>query len=673
MPLSPRFSLEPLLSDKTKSEIQTLYRTLGQQSSGFKPRKGQQQLIAEVAKTLAGDYHRQQRLLMAQAGTGVGKSLGYLIGTLPVARHHKRKVVVATATVALQEQLIKKDIHQLVKAGLKVEARLLKGRQRYCCLHKLKAAATSADLFGAPDFYQKLLASYLAGKWDGDRDSWPKAIPAEQWRNIESDRLSCSGAGHRDCPYWKSRENPDQVDLWVVNHHVLLTDLAQGGGTLLPDPDNTFYIIDEAHHLAESARSFLEQHSRLLTDKDWLVRLPGLLDDLQGLLKKDSLVGPTLVVQDTAQELAGGQQSVYQWLQRQSFMGEEQYRFPEGKLPEWLKNVAEDQHAAAQKLNGKLQQVLALIDSESTPKLLPIQEHLLTAMEGAERLQKLWGALAADQNIPWAKWLERTDKDIVLSAAPIEVASELKYKLWENCAGAVLTSATLQSHQGFSHTARELGLSNMEGCQYKVLPSPFDYPKQGRLIIPKMKTDPSDPGFTDELAEVLPKWLDANDASLVLFASYWQMEAVAKKLNGRLPIAPLVQGRENRQAMLKAHALRIKNGQGSILFGTGALAEGLDLKGELLTNLIITKLPFAVPDDPISQAQAEYIEAKGGNAFMSLALPQVARRLVQAAGRLLRSETDHGRIVLLDRRLVTRRYGAKLLDALPPFSREIER
>lgn len=662
-----------MLSDKTKTEIQRLYRTLGGQSPGFRPRKGQQQLIAEVAKTLGGEYHRQQRLLMAEAGTGVGKSLGYLIGALPVARHHKRKVVVATATVALQEQLIKKDIHQLVKAGLKVEARLLKGRQRYCCLHKLQSATSAADLFNGADLYQKLLHSYATGKWDGDRDSWPKVIPQEQWRNLESDRLSCSGAGHRDCPYWKVRDKPEQVDLWVVNHHVLLTDLAQGGGTLLPDPDNTFYIIDEAHHLAESARSFLEQHSRLLADKDWLTRLPGWLDELQGFVKKDSLVGPSMVVQDTAQELAGGQQSVYQWLGRQRFFDEPQYRFPEGKLPEWLKHVAEDQHAAAQKLNGKLQQVLALIDSDSTPKLLPLQEQLLTAMEGAERLQKLWGALAADQTIPWAKWLERTDKDIILSAAPIEVANELKYKLWEPCAGAVLVSATLQSHQGFSHAARELGLGKMEGCQYKVLPSPFDYPNQGRLVIPAMKTDPSDSAFTDELAEVLPQWLPADEASLVLFASYWQMEAVVKKLEGRLPIAPLVQGRENRQAMLDAHALRVKNGQGSILFGTGALAEGLDLKGELLTNLIITKLPFAVPDDPVSQAQAEYIEAKGGNAFMSLALPQVARRLVQAAGRLLRSETDHGTIVLLDRRLVTRRYGAQLLNALPPFRREITR
>ncbi|EKE68738.1 ATP-dependent DNA helicase DinG [Gallaecimonas xiamenensis 3-C-1] len=660
-----------MLSDKTKSEIQALYRRLGEQDPHFRPRKGQQLLIAEVAKTLGGDYHRQQRLLMAEAGTGVGKSLGYLIGALPVARHHKRKVVVATATVALQEQLIKKDIHQLVKAGLQVEARLLKGRQRYCCLHKLRSTAAAADLFADVSLYQKLLDSYARGKWDGDRDSWPKPIANEQWRHLESDRLSCSGPGHKDCPYGKVRTNPEQVDLWVVNHHVLLTDMVQGGGTLLPDPDDCFYIIDEAHHLAESARSFLQEHSRLLADKDWLTKLPGWLDELQGLVRKDSLVGPAMVVQDTAQELAGGQQSVYQWLNRQPFAQEAQYRFAEGKLPGWLKDVAEDQNAAAQKLNGKLQQVISLIDSDSAPKLLALQEQLLTAMEGAERLQKLWGALATEQKIPWAKWLERTDKDLVLSAAPIEVASQLKHKLWEKCAGAVLVSATLQSHQGFSHAARELGLGSLEGCQYKVLPSPFDYPRQGTLILPKMKTDPGDSAFTDELAEVLPQWLPGNEASLVLFASYWQMEAVVKKLEGKLPMAPLVQGRENRQAMLEAHALRVKNGQGSILFGTGALAEGLDLKGELLTNLIITKLPFAVPDDPVSQAQAEYVEAKGGNAFTTLALPHVARRLVQAAGRLLRSESDYGRIVLLDRRLVSRRYGRQLLDALPPFTREI--
>ncbi|WKE64455.1 ATP-dependent DNA helicase DinG [Gallaecimonas kandeliae] len=662
-----------MLSEKIKNEIKHFYRQLGEQSAQFRPRKGQQLLVAEVAKTLGGDYHRQQRLLMAEAGTGVGKSLGYLLGALPVARHHKRKVVVATATVALQEQLIKKDIHQLVRAGLKVEARLLKGRQRYCCLHKLKAAASEADLFGQASFYQKLLDTYLKGKWDGDRDSWPQAIAPERWHGIESDRLGCSGKHHIQCPYWQVRDKAEQVDLWVVNHHVLLSDLAQGGGTLLPAPDDCFYIIDEAHHLAESARTFMEEHSRLLADKEWLTKLPGWLDELQGLMKRDGLVGPAMAAQELALELAGGQQGVYQWLGRQPFAQEANYRFPEGKLPDWLKNVAEDQHAAAQKLNGKLQQLLSQLDGDIAPKLLPLQEHLLTAMEGAERLQKLWGALAAEQTVPWAKWLERSDKDITLSAAPIEVASQLRHKLWEPCAGAVLVSATLRSHQGFTHAARELGLNHFEGCQYRALPSPFDYPAQARLVIPKMQAEPADPHFTDELARVLPDWLPADQASLVLFASYWQMEAVLEKVAKRLPHPPLVQGRENRQAMLEAHALRVKNGQGSILFGTGALAEGLDLKGELLTNLIITKLPFAVPDDPVSQAQAEYIEKKGGNAFSTLALPQVARRLVQAAGRLLRSESDYGRIVLLDRRLVSRRYGRQLLDALPPFTREIHK
>lgn len=657
-----------MLSDNIKKHIQALYRQLAEQQPQFRVRPGQKQLIAKIANVLAGSEHRQQRLLMAEAGTGTGKSLAYLLGALPLARAHKRKVVLATATVALQEQLLHKDLTQLTAAGFNVNVRLIKGRQRYACQHKLAGASSQSSLFDDDKTLNDMAQAMVAGQWDGERDSWPRAVSDALWRHIESDRLSCQGKGHHDCPYWRSRQDADKVEVWVANHHLLLSDLAQGGGTLLPEPEDCIYIIDEAHHLAANARSLLEQHSRLLADKEWLSKLPGNLEQLQTLVQQQSLIGPAMAASDCAQELAGGQQSVYQWLGKQGWPPE--HRFSQGQLPDWLQAVAEDQHATAQKLNGKLQQLLGQLADEPALQSHSLLEQLLTAVDGAERLQKLWGALAKTEGTPWAKWLLQTDREITLSAAPIDVSGQLQ-QLWQRSAGAVLVSATLRGNKGFEHAARETGLHRMPGCQYLTVPSPFDYPRQGQLIVPAMAAEPSDEHFTDELAKVLRNWLPADAASLVLFASYWQMEAVAEQLVGKLPVAPLIQGRDNRQAMLKAHALRVNAGQGSILFGTGSFAEGLDLKGPLLTNLVITKLPFAVPTDPISQAKAEFIESQGGNAFVSLTLPEATQKLVQAAGRLIRSEQDQGRIVLLDRRIVSRRYGRQLLAALPPFHQEI--
>lgn len=211
--------------------------------------------------------------------------------------------------------------------------------------------------------------------------------------------------------------------------------------------------------------------------------------------------------------------------------------------------------------------------------------------------------------------------------------------------------------------------------QFLALASPFNYAEQAELIVPKMKNEPQAPQFTDELVEKIPNIIEQGKSNLVLFSSYWQMNKVADELRAKFSLKGWhlqIQGEKSRSEILNKHKTLTQGGKTSVLFGTGSFSEGLDLPGELLENLVITKIPFAVPTSPIEQAHAEYIESKGGNAFLQITVPEASKKLIQSAGRLLRKERDCGTLYILDRRIVTKRYGKSLLDSLPPFKRTIE-
>lgn len=259
----------------------------------------------------------------------------------------------------------------------------------------------------------------------------------------------------------------------------------------------------------------------------------------------------------------------------------------------------------------------------------------------------------------------------MLSASPIEVGYTLDDLLWTQCEGAILCSATLRALNSFQHFRMQAGLSDNDGSQYLHVDSPFNYQQNAQLVIADMPVEPTDPQFTDELVRKLAKIINVEEATLVLFSSHWQMKQVAQALR-KQKFSLKVQGEESRQEIIAHHKNKIDKNQGSIIFGSQSFSEGLDLPGKLLTHVIITKLPFAVPTSPVEEAQSEYISAKGGNPFLSITVPDASKKLVQACGRLLRSEQDTGKITILDRRLVSKRYGKALLDALPPFARVVE-
>jgi len=300
---------------------------------------------------------------------------------------------------------------------------------------------------------------------------------------------------------------------------------------------------------------------------------------------------------------------------------------------------------------------------------------MIQRLENLHALWVMYDKIDNEKGAPLARWLEISEgkrSDYVISASPIEVGFTLEDKLWSKCDGAVLCSATILALNSFDHFRFQTGLRADDGTQYQQVNSPFDYQNKAQLVIPKMDYEPSADQFTDELVDKLPDFIDQGSATLVLFSSYWQMEKVAEALRKKHKLTIQIQGEQSRQHIIEKHKSNCDKDKQSIVFGTQSFSEGLDLPGKYLNNLIITKLPFSVPTSPVEEAQAEYITAKGGNPFMSISVPDTSKKLIQATGRLLRNESDEGTITLLDRRVVSKRYGKQLLDSLPPYKRVIQ-
>ncbi|MFR9718640.1 ATP-dependent DNA helicase DinG [Aeromonas diversa] len=690
-----------MLSPRLKEAIRTTYRQLADALPGFVPRREQNFLVAEIAKTLSGEYDKSRRILVAEAGTGIGKSLSYAQGAIPLARLLQKKLIISTATVALQEQLIHKDLPFFLQhSAVPFRFMLVKGRQRYCCEHLLEQGAMGTEESNLEfafeqlssirpseedkQLYKRLWDRYTDGKWDGDRDNWPEPIPDTAWERIAADRHTCNKAlsHHQQCPFHRARDKMDECHVLVVNHALLLSDLTMGGGIILPPPDECFYVLDEAHHLPNVARDHGAAAVHLSGTRKTLEKLAQSAGKIGRRLNKESLLDPQLKLQDALASLLPDLKAVEQWVKQhpELFGTESHHRFVDGELPEPLPllaiNLREGSKQALRaldRLQGAITEALreGEIRRKEAEPLLAEAGFFLQRLEHFNQLWELMSREVSPGKTPLARWLYQSDTgEVMVHASPIEVGYLLEEWIWSKCLGAVLVSATLTALSSFDYFRHQAGLKPHDGTRYLRLRSPFDYDK-AQLLIPKMRCEPSDPGFTGELIERLPELLKGQKASLLLFSSYRQMKEVAEGLRDQ-GLTLLVQGEASRNALLTLHRQRCDAGTPSILLGTGSFSEGLDLPGHYLTNLIITKLPFAVPNSPVEEATAEWIEKRGGNPFLQVTVPEASRKLIQACGRLIRKEADTGRVTILDRRLVTKRYGKGLLDALPPFKRHIE-
>lgn len=593
-----------MLTTKIQNSIRTSYQNLQDQLDNFVPRRAQNYLVAEIAKTLCGQYHKSSRMIVAEAGTGIGKSLAYLMATIPVAVLNNRKIIISTATVALQEQLVNKDLPLYRRlTDREFSFILAKGRQRYCCSEKL-AAACGVDggqmaMFESKpkkkdiEQLQTMYRSLAQGKWDGDRDSWPKPIDNIIWQMIVSDKHSCNNSmpTHRDCPFQKARSELDKADVIIANHSLVMADADLGGGVILPEPENSIYIFDEAHHLPHVARDHSSAAASLKGAASWLERLNQSITKLSGLADEKRVHRFRNELQDSVQQLIPTLTQMSKQFDASHFE-DGLYRFEHGDLPEWLESESKDLKQLTQKTSQSVAKIADLIaervkDGELSAKLAePALAEIGFYIQRTENLAQVWRLMAEpkrEKGAPLARWLElnkENEGDFVVNVSPLEVGWQLDQQIWSRCVGAVLVSATMRALNSFNFFCHQAGISQKaeDGVQFLALASPFDYQNQAELIVPAMKYEPQAPQFTEYLIEILPKVIEDNKANLVLFSSYWQMNKVAEALATgfvKKSWALQVQGDSSRTEILKKHKKLIEQGKTSILFGTGSFSEHL--------------------------------------------------------------------------------------------------
>ena len=698
-----------MLDQSIKETIQQGYRQF-LKSRDLKPRLGQKQMIAAIANSL-GHSDADKRLAVIEAGTGTGKTVGYLLSALPIARAKEKTVVVATGTIALQEQLILKDIPDLLEAcDWDYQVALVKGRGRYVCNMRLEQCldaikSKEAGLFLFEDempfnpnaqseaLYQELSAALGNNSWDGDRDAWDSRIPDADWQTLTVDHRQCTGRRCQfvdQCPFFKARAELEEADCIVANHDLVMADLALGGGAILPPPEDCIYIFDEGHRLGETAVKHFGAQCRINTTLNWLERLPKQLKGQTPIFEKDKTIIEMLPrIESGANEIMALLTTCYPQFQAYLDNLEDDrqlYRFPQGDVGEGIRELAQNISALTSRWIGRVELLRDTLNEALTDRdyAVPIPDiELFYQQVGSwltkgENLLALWDRLKqqlTSHAVPIACWLRLDDSgsgnlDIAINASPIQATEILREQLWGCCYGAVITSATLRSLGNFNTLKRETGIP--DSAQFLSVAGAFNYAQAATLSVPKDCIEGNAIyEHTDYITDNLADMVESRGGTLVLFSSRRQMDEVYDRLDTDLQQICLVQGKYSNREMVRLHKERVDQGKTSVLIGLASFAEGVDLPGDYCKHVIIAKLPFMVPDDPLHEALSEWIEDKGGNSFFDIALPIASLRLIQACGRLLRTESDTGTVSILDKRLITKRYGAQLIDALPPFRRQL--
>ncbi|NYF36088.1 ATP-dependent DNA helicase DinG [Stenotrophomonas sp. JAI102] len=689
------------LNDALKAGIRDAYAKLQANTPGFSTRRSQSQMIGVVSRALS----HSGGVGVVEAPTGVGKSLGYLTAGVPIALATKKKLVISTGTVALQSQLVERDIPNFLKAtGIEATVALAKGRTRYLCTRN--AAEAHGDgaqegmfedeqpLFDRPlapiemDLAQSLSKAFLEGRWNGDLDNAPETISNTLRSRITTPASGCAGrkcAYSAQCAVLRSRNTVREAQIVVTNHALLLSALSIGesdnGQPLIAPPSDMLLVLDEGHHIGNVA---IDQGAASLA-LDEMAKRTGRLqvliaasyravdkDKLGNLLPNEAIEAAAKV----SKQLKAFRDVIERSWRPDPSAQEPMWRAPNGRLPEiWMPDIeaiADDTRALFNWAHAALTQVAKGKPEDAARERL--QRNLGMALEMIEQQHNLWTGWRREDKEgqpPTARWITLSrDGDLVLHGSPVSAANVLRKLLWDEVDSVVMTSATLTGGGDFQALAIDNGIP--AEAEMVSLASPFDLPNQAQLIVPAFPVTPDDKeGHPKEIAKYLVKELDWDKGSIVLFTSRWKMEKVAELMPAAQRKQVLVQGETAKQKMIDEHLRRTSAGEGSVLFGLNSFGEGLDLPGEACTTVVITQVPFAVPTDPQTSTLSEWFESRGLNAFNLIAIPHALRTLTQFSGRLIRTSTDTGRVIILDSRLLTRRYGKRIIDSLPPFKRVI--
>ena len=609
--------------------------TLALHIPGFAPRRAQQEMAADIARTL-----EDGSCLVCEAGTGTGKTFAYLVPALLSGK----RVMISTGTRTLQDQLFHRDLPTVRKALARpVQIALLKGRANYLCLFRLKLSSQAGELFPDPQSasWFEIIKSWAGRTRDGDIAEVTE-VPenAEVWRKATSTTDNCLGQkcpDFQNCFLLKARRKANDADVLVVNHYLFFADMAlrdEGFGELLPGVHAV--IFDEAHQLAEAAAGFfgIRVSSRQLLE---------LCQDTAKAEYLDAGDCPQLVDLTKAVE--------HQVRVLHDAFGEPR-RAPWNSVagrPEFREALAE--------LRAKLDELKAMLE--------PLAKRGENLENCARRTQEFNQALVSICDQPPADqvaWFEVFGRGYVLSLTPLDVAPYFQSFRAATPRTWIFTSATLAVGEDFSHFHRQLGLDDARGRRW---PSPFDFRHAALFYLPQDLPEPSHPEYTHSTVEAaVPVLQHSRGRAFFLFTSHRALLAAAELLEAHdLPWPLLVQGSMPRGALLE----RFRELGNAILLGTGSFWEGVDVRGEALSCVIIDKLPFASPGDPVLEARLGYLRRQGANPFMDYQIPQAVISLKQGSGRLIRDISDRGLLMICDPRMVSKPYGRIFLDSLPPM------
>ncbi len=610
---------------------------------------------------------REKTHLIAEAGTGVGKSFAYLIPAIlsataaqgEPAKKEKHPVVISTNTISLQEQLINRDIPFLNSVlPLEFSAVLVKGRTNYISLRRLNGALSRAQtMFESEESDQlRQIRDWAEQTADGSRSDLEFRPHPKVWDEVQSEHGNCLGRRcptYDDCFYYRARRRVWNADILVVNHALFFSDLAlrREGARILPD--YRVVVLDEAHSVESVAGAHL---GITISSGQFDYLLNKLFNERtrKGLLATHGLVRAQQQVVHLRHVVGDFFDALQDWLRRH---GPDNGRL---RTPPDLAN----------EINGPLRELAGTIAVYA--EKLKREEEKIEFTAAAERCAGLadtlgdWLNQSLADSVYWAEYSGGKRRRATLYCAPIEVAETLRRELFDKTESVILTSATLAvSGEDFHFTRQRLGVGE---CLQRKLGSPFDYRSNVQLILPQSMPDPggSAAEYESAVCEKIKKYVaQTGGRAFVLFTSYGMLRSAAARLARWFAEEEIGLYQQGAGMPTSLMLERFRNDHRAAIFGTDSFWQGVDVPGEALQNVIITKLPFSVPDHPLLQARVEAIKERGGNPFMEYQVPEAVIKLKQGFGRLIRRKTDRGQVVILDPRVQTKRYGRAFLESLP--------